>query len=307
MLIENFSLGEAVYMTVITVSTVGFSEVHPLSTAGKIFTSILIVTSFGTFAYAITSITNYLIGGEYKKKLLEYKAMKQIEKLDRHIIVCGFGRVGNQVVNDLNADGKDFVVIDESEESFEEHGDDLNLIKVIGDATREDVLQRAGIEKASALITTLPDDAKNLYVVLSVKELNSDVKIITRASRKASVKKLRVAGAHNVIMPDIIGGAHMASLVMYPDVMEFIDTLSIRMAPNKPSLLEVKTGSKEWAANNLGAVQNLIPNNPILGVKLEQGEIELNPPKDTLLQPETKLFILAEINEMTSIRSQILL
>ena len=203
-LVEDWSVFDAFYMTIITVTTVGFNEVHQMSDTGKLFTAFLIITSFGTFAYAISAVTTYIVSGDYVKYYKEFKKMKRLQKLSNHTIVCGYGRVGNQAAHDLKFYKKKFLVIERSPEGSENDFSETMFIK--GDATKDKVLIDAGVKTATALITALPKDADNLFVVLSARELNPNLKIISRASSYSSMRKLRIAGANNVIMPDTVGG-----------------------------------------------------------------------------------------------------
>tara|TARA_B110000459_G_C16508795_1_gene446955 strand:+ start:308 stop:1015 length:708 start_codon:yes stop_codon:yes gene_type:complete len=220
MIIEEMTFFEAFYITIVTVSTVGFSDTTIVTSEGKFFTALLIMLSFGTFAYALTSISKYLLEGEYRIYFKDYQMNKEVEKLSGHVIVCGYGRVGTQAVNELNAHNKEYVIIEQSKELLDAFRANKQHLFLEGNATSDEILMKAQIENAQALITTLPSDADNLFVVLSARELNSNLTIISRASQGSSVRKLKIAGASNVIMPDSLGGAHMASLVITPDVIE---------------------------------------------------------------------------------------
>ena len=198
MIIEGWTFFESFYMTITTVSTVGFGELKPLSSTGQFFTAILIVMSFGTFAYALTSISKYLLEGEYRIYFKDYQMNTEVEKLEGHVIVCGHGRVGTQAVSELIAHDKEYVIIEQSKELLDGFRANKQHLFLEGDATSDDILLKAQIENAQALITTLPSDADNLFVVLSAKELNPKLKIISRASKASSVKKLKIAGASNV-------------------------------------------------------------------------------------------------------------
>ena len=213
-------------MTVITVSTVGFSEIHPLNDQEKLFTIFLIATSIISFGYTVSAFTEYIVSGQLFQQLKLKKVQKKIEKLNGHTIICGFGRNGKQAMVKLKNYKQEFVIIEKDEDIIHEI-DLAKIFNVQGDATTDEILIRAGIDKASNLITALPSDADNLFVVLSARQLNKNCRIISRASNESSYDKLKIAGANNVIMPDKLGGDHMASLVVTPDVIEFVGRLTI--------------------------------------------------------------------------------
>ncbi|MEH6514929.1 MAG: potassium channel family protein, partial [Maribacter arcticus] len=202
--IADYSWVDAFYMTIITVTTVGFSEVRPMGPEGKIFTIALIVTSVFIFGFAISVITEYLISRNSLQLLKKKKMKNSIENLNQHVVVCGFGRNGMQAAEKLKAYKKPFVVIEKDKEVIERFSEDILFIE--GDANDDDVLLQSGIERAQYLIAALPDDAANLFVVLSARQLKKDLFIISRASLVNSQKKLFLAGADKVIMPDKIGG-----------------------------------------------------------------------------------------------------
>lgn len=226
MIISGYSFIDALYMTVITVTTVGFSEVKPFTPEDKVFTIFLIITSVVIVGYSVSTFSEYLVSG----KLFDYfkykKVEKEIAKLNGHTIVCGYGRNGKQAIVKLMNYNKDFVVVEKNKELVDEL-ESQEYLCIQGDATLDETLIKAGILKANHLITALPSDADNLFVVLTARQLNHDFKIISRASNETSYSKLKIAGADNVIMPDKLGGDHMASLVTTPDVIEFVDRLTI--------------------------------------------------------------------------------
>ena len=302
MILEGYSIIDSIYMTVITVSTVGFGLIDnaELSDGGKIFTIILILTSIGTFAYGISAITSYFVAGEYVKNYKQIKILSKINKMNRHVIVCGFGRVGQKVCEDLKSHGKSFLVIENSEKKTEYIAEKFDYLTIVGDATNEEILNRANIESAEVLITTLPNDADNVYTVLSARELNSGLTIISRASQRTSVNKLRRAGANNVIMPDSVGGSHMASLVMNPDVMEFLDHISIQ-GPAEVNLEEIcfVKAEKDLTLNDLKKISdNNDLNINIIGYKSISGQIVINPDEDQVVEPKTKLFVLGKKDQV---------
>ena len=226
MLLSHYSFVDALYMTVITVTTVGFGELRPFSPEEKIFTIFLILTSITVFGYAVSAFSEYLVSGRLFEHFKHRKVEKQIANLKGHTIVCGFGRNGKQAILKLKNYNVDFVIVEKNKE-MSEFLDSEGIININGDATLDEVLLSAGIENASNLITALPSDANNLFVVLTVSQLNKNCKVISRASNESSYSKLKIAGADNVIMPDKLGGDHMASLVTTPDVIEFVDRLTI--------------------------------------------------------------------------------
>ena len=302
--IEDYTLGEAFYMTVLAVSTVGFNEVRPLSDVGQIFTAFLIIFSFSTFIFAVTSISNYILDGEYKLYFKNLRINKKVSKISNHTIICGYGRNGKQAATELKSHRRKYVVVEQSKELSEELREEHDIPFVEGDATFEKTLERAGIETATALITTLPKDADNLFVVLTAREMNPNLLIISRASKDNSDKKLKRAGANNVIMPDKIGGGHMASLVIKPDVIEFMDyvmgqgTSSVNLEEitfeNLPKDLKNKSIKELGIRDKSGA--------NIVGFRTPQGEYIINPSPDTIITPEAKIFVLGTLEQIDSFR-----
>jgi voltage-gated potassium channel len=303
-LIEGYGFLDAFYMTVITVATVGFQEVHPLTEGGRLFTAFLIITSFGTFAYAVTSISKYIADGEFNRYFKYYKVSAAIEKLEGHVIICGFGRNGKQAAHVLKKHNTRFVVIEEKKEVIDAITHRYSDLILHGDGTHDEVLERAGIAKASALITTLPIDADNLFIVLSARTLNPKLNIISRASEDNSDKKLKLAGADNVIMPDKIGGAHMASLVMKPDVMEFLDFITGQGGDNI-RLEEIKFENLTLEFQNKTIRELEVRNRSganIIGFKTASGEYVINPSADTKIIPDAKLFVLGTTDQINKLK-----
>jgi voltage-gated potassium channel len=227
MMIEGYSFLNALYMTVITVGTVGFMEVAPLSDAGRVFTICIILINIGAFTFFVTFITRYLLDGEFIRQYKRLKMDTAIQQLSNHVIVCGFGRNGTECTQVLHENQIPFVVVEEKNELPQDLQFEVKFF-MKGDATKDEVLKEAGIERARAIIATMPIDADNLFMVLTARQLNPNIIIISRASQDSSVNKLRIAGANNVIMPDKIGGAHMATLVMIPDVVELLSLMTTR-------------------------------------------------------------------------------
>ena len=289
MVIEHYSLLEALYMTVITLSTVGYGEVHHLTDAGRIFTILLIVFDLVIFAYTIALISSYFLEGEFSEEYKLYNMKNSIAALTGHIIICGYGRNGREAARTLRESGRDFVVIERTAQNDDGDAPDTPYY-LHNDATRDEALKQAGIEKASALITTLSEDADNVFVVLTARELNPKLRIISRASQQTSVKKLRTAGADNVIMPDKLGGAQMATLIMNPDITEFFDLLSGQS--NEQFAIREIDCKRPLSLLALNAWQQT--GATILGIKTDTGQFLLNPPPQTQITLGQRLIVMGD-------------
>ena len=302
--IEHYRFLDAFYMTIITISTVGFQEVHPLSDQGRVFTAFLILTSFGTFAYALTIISKYVIDGELNKYLKNKRLNNTIQKLQNHVIICGYGRNGKQAAHVLKKHNQRFVVIEQKNTVIAGMNQTYKELVLEGDSTRDEVLENAGIRNARALITTLPIDADNLFIVLTAKALNPKLTIISRASDDNTDKKLKIAGATNVIMPDKIGGAHMASLVMKPDVMEFVDYITGQGGDNI-RLEEITFDTLPEKFRNKSIRDLEIRNKSganIIGFKTPSGEYIINPVPETQMVQDVKLFVLGTTEQIAKLK-----
>ncbi len=224
-LIEGLSFLEALYMTVITISTVGFREVIDLSPQGKIFTIFVILAGLGTAAYALSSITSFVVEGEFKDLVRRGRMEKKIAELKKHYIICGAGKTGQHVVARFEKTSVPFVVIEKNEEKFEELIE-KNILAIHGDATHEEVLQKAQINQAKGLISALSTDAENVFTVLTARGLAENLYIVARAIDENASQKLKKAGADNTVSPNEIGGHRMASLVLRPAVVSFLDVMT---------------------------------------------------------------------------------
>ena len=221
--IEDYSLQEAWYMTIITISTVGFNEVRPLHPNGEVFASVLILMNIGIFAYLLAAFSYYVVQGEFFKKWHRNLINKEINKLKDHVIICGYGRHGKEIVDHFMIRPMPFVVIENDEESIQEiQNSEKKVLYIEGDATHDDVLIEAGVKNARALITALPTDADNVLITISAKQLNPNIDIISRASEPGAESKLMRAGANHVVLPEQIGGFFMATLVSKPGAIEFL-------------------------------------------------------------------------------------
>jgi len=303
MAISGYSFLNALYMTVITVSTVGFGEIAPLNDQEKLFTIFLITISIISFGYTVSALTEYIISGQLFQHLKLKKVQKKIEKLNGHTIICGFGRNGKQAMIKLQNYKKDFVIIEQSEDII--NAIDLRgFLNVKGDATTDEALIKSGIERADNLITALPSDADNLFVVLSARQLNANCRIISRASNESSYSKLKIAGANNVIMPDKLGGDHMASLVATPDVIEFVGRLTIE-GEATANLEEISVNDLPTEYLNKTILDLDLRRKTgcnVIGFKTPNNNYIINPESSVKLQKDSHLIVLGRPEQISELR-----
>ncbi|WP_457679962.1 potassium channel family protein [Thermovibrio sp.] len=293
-LIEGWSWLDCLWHTIITISTVGYGEVKPLSTAGKIFTMVVIVVAFAVFAYGASAVATMIFEGELRKVFITKRMEKMVAKLKNHTIVCGLGRTGQAAIKELQKEKVPFVVIEKDEEKIEEAREKYpNLIYIHGDATQDEVLIKAGVKSASNLIVATANDADNLFITLSAKNLNPKIRIVTRANREENVIKLKRAGATEVILPNVIGGLRMASLAIRPSVVSFLDIVTHHGEIDlRLEEVEVPRGSpfhgKLLKELNIPQKTGVI----VIGIRREDGSFILNPTSTTMVLEGDKLIII---------------
>jgi voltage-gated potassium channel len=289
MLLEGYSGLDALYMTVITLGTVGFREVEPLSDAGKMFTIVLIVAGIGTVAYAVTQSIEYFITLIFQKRK---RMERSIARFHDHVIICGYGRIGRQVADELHKRHVRFVVIERQAASIEEL-ESKQYPCIVGDATDDEVLRRANVAAAGTIVPALPSNPDNVYITLSARTLNPAIRIVARAGDAASGTKLRQAGADKVISPYDIGGRYIANAVFRPHVVSFMDVVNASIEDGTHNLeieeLEVREGSRyanmRLRDTDIRARLNII----VLAVRTPDGEFEYNPAPEIKLLPGTLL------------------
>lgn len=290
--IEGWPWFDALYMTVITVGTVGFREVHELNRAGQIFTMVLILAGFGAVLFAFGTFVDFVVEG-HLKGLLEGRRMgNRIKSLSGHHIVAGLGRVGSVVAQALADEGATFVVIESSEEAAA-WAMEQGWLVLGADATDESTLIAAGIESAASLVTALDTDADNLFVAFSARALNPDVFIVARSSHQSSEEKLRRAGANRVMTPNVVGGRRMASMVLHPVVSDYLDLVThgddveYRLQDieiGAGSLFDGKSIREARVRDSTGAY--------VLAVQTPGGEVNTNPSPDTVMHARDRLVVL---------------
>jgi voltage-gated potassium channel len=298
--ISDYDWFDAIYMTVITFSTVGFGEVKPLDQESRIFTIFLIGINIMVYAYTISIFSEYLISTPILKKIIKNRMDKLIQKFHGHTIIVGFGRNGKQAFEKLKTYERSVVII-EKEYAEELTESNRNYAFISGDATQDETLIKAGVERADSLITTLSADADNLYVILTAKQLNPDIHIISRASNENAAKKLKMAGAHNVIIPHKIGGDFMASLLVTPSLVEFIQQLSVEDRSKRTNLEEISFDDfpDEYHNISLASLElRKLTGCTIIGYKNPSGEYFINPDPDTVLVKGSTFIILGQPDQI---------
>lgn len=304
MILSSISFVDALYSTVITISTVGFGEHHPFNDYEKLFTIFLILISILIYGYVASITTEYIANGKLFYNLKLKKLKNQINNLKGHTIVCGFGRNGAQAVKMLMQYDRMCVVIQDSKDEIVTDYKSDKLLFLTGNATDEENLLLAGIKKAACLISALPSDADNLFVVLSARQLNEKCTIISRASNESCYKKLKFAGANNVIMPDKLGGAHMAYMLVNPDLVEFMEKLT---ADGKIGTNLEEISVNELPQQHIGKAMSDLnirkqTGCTIIGLKAASGKYTINPDPTTILKKDSQLIVLGNQQQIKKLK-----
>ncbi|MBE9047112.1 potassium channel protein [Pleurocapsales cyanobacterium LEGE 10410] len=298
-LVEKWTFSESAYMTVITLSTVGFSEVQPLGERGRIFTVALILMGLLTIGYIVNRFTEALIQGYFQEGIKLRQERSLIESLDRHYIVCGFGRTGRHVAREFFAEGIPFIIIDDNLEEVEEIKQ-LGYTVILGDATLDESLVRAKIDRAICLVTALPSDAQNLYTVLSAKTLNPRIRAIARASSEEAVQKLQRAGADAVVSPYITGGKRLAAAALRPQVMDFVD--GIITGSNRSYYLEeflINSGDCPYVGKSLREAKLRSQTGAlVLAIRRFDGSLIAGPTGETLILEQDALICMGTAEQL---------
>lgn len=292
--IEGYPVFDAFYMTLITITTVGYAEIHPLSQAGRIFNSFLILFGVSAMLYAIGAMTQSIIELELQDAYGKRRKKRMIQHMHDHFIVCGFGRVGRNASYELQRGGVPFVVVDRNDQRVE-RAMLAGMTAVLADATHDDSLREVGVMRARGLIAALPSDAENLFIILSAKTLNPKLTVVTRASEEESGEKLRRAGADTVFAPYTIAGQRLAQALIRPHVVQFLEFATsdigprialeqVRVAPHAPFVS--KTLGEMAANRTLGII--------VLAIRKSDAKMILNPPAETKIDAGDFLIVLGE-------------
>jgi voltage-gated potassium channel len=301
--IEGYPIFDAFYMTLITITTVGYAEIHPLSHAGRIFNSFLIFFGVTVMFFAIGAMTQSLIELELGEYFGKRRTRRMIQNLDQHFIICGYGRVGRNAARELQRSGVPFVIVDLKPERVEK-AMLAGMLAVVADATRDETLRSVSIERARGLITALATDADNLFVILSAKNLNRQLYVATRAGEEEAEEKLRHAGADAVFAPYTTAGYRLAQAVLRPHVFHFFDVATRSMGLDVDIEQVRVPESSEFAARSLEQTRirrelGVI----VLAIRKSDGRMLFNPPADTVIAPGDHLIVMGEPKNLRNLES----
>ncbi len=294
MLLEGWPFLDAIYMTITTVATVGFGEVHPLSDAGRVFTLFLIVTGVSVFFYLVGSVAQLMFEGQIQRIIGRKKVEKKIDALQGHYIICGFGRIGSMICRELAANGVPFVVVEHNLEVLERVDDDRYLW-MKGDATQDETLVRAGIHRASGLVSVVTSDSENVYITLTARGLNPNLYILARSGEEGTELKLKRAGANKVVSPYSIGGMRMAQSILRPNVVDFIEIatgsehLDLQMEE-----ITIPNGSRFAGATLVSSGFRKETGVIIVGIKKVHGQMIFNPHSQAAIDDGDTLIVLGD-------------
>ncbi|MEZ5031545.1 MAG: potassium channel protein [Saprospiraceae bacterium] len=307
-LIEGYSVSDAFYMAIITMSTVGYMEVHHLSEAGRMFTAGYILINIGIFAYALSAFTNYIVQGEIFVKMHNNLIHGDLERLQDHIIVCGYGRYGREIAHHFMSHQQTFVIVDASKAVIEEiQASPARQLYLEGDATQDDVLIKAGIHRASTLVAALSDDSDNVFTVLTARQLNPNIKIVSRSFNPKSAHKLRLAGADHVIMPEQIGGFYMATLVTKPGTVEFFTFLTNEYDSDvtfeELSYDNMPESCRDQSIKQLQIHERTGVN--IIGFRNQRGKFSVNPSSNTVLTQGTSFIVIGSHQQIDNLKEHL--
>ena len=299
MVIEGWSFLDAIYMTITTITTVGFREVHPLSQAGQIFSIFIIIGGVGGALYVLTTIMGYIIEGQFGITVGRRRMKNKIARLKKHFILCGYGRVGESIALTFNEEGTPFVVISKDEEHVAK-AEKEGYLAILGDATSDDVLKEAGIERAYGLVSAVGSDTDNTFITLSAREARPDLFIEARSSNPESEGKLRRAGANRVISPHAIGGRRMAMLALRPAVVDFIDTItSGRGRELQLETVDVVSGSP-LIGQTMGQAKSRA-GITVLAMRKENGTLIANPPDEGVIEEGDRLIVIGTKQRLSAL------
>lgn len=299
MTIEGWPFLDALYMTIITITTVGYSEIHPLSTGGRIFSIFIIIGGVGGALYAMTSIIGYILEGQFGTTLGRRRMRNRIAKLKGHFILCGYGRVGEEIARTFKAEGVPFVIIDNRPECIA-RAEQAGYLYLQGDAASDEVLNEAGIKQARGLVSAVGGDVDNTYITLSARQLRPDLFIEARTSSEEAEKKLKRAGADRIISPHRIGGRRMAMLALRPAVVDFIDTVIYRRG-RELQMENIVIGNDSPLVGLTVEETRQRTRAAILAISKNSGKLVLNPSREEIIEAGDRLITIGTKEQLATL------
>jgi voltage-gated potassium channel len=300
-IIERYPVFDAFYMTLITISTVGYMEIHPLSHAGRVFNSFLIFFGVTTLFFAIGAMTQTIIELELGDFFGKRRIKNMVDKLNDHFIVCGFGRVGRGAAHELKRSGARFLVTDKDQERVE-RAMRAEMLAVLGDCTRDETLIEAGIKRARGMICALETDSDNLFLLLSAKSLNNKLFVAARVAEEDSEEKFRRAGADAILAPYQTAGARLAQAILRPHVAQFLDLATMNMGLNVTIEQLAVTDGCEFVSKSLRDIQlrrelGVI----VLAIRNPSGQMRFNPPAEAVIEAGDNLIVMGETGQLQTL------
>lgn len=302
--IEGWSAWDAFYMTVTTVATVGFSEVHPLSTAGRAFTVLLIFSGVGTALYTVTLLATLIVEGGLHQRWARRRAARMLDNITDHFILCGFGRIGSIIAAELHQQGVRLAVVERDADRVRQ-ANERGWLTLEADASREEVLEKAGIHRARGLIAAVGTDAENVFTVLTARVMRPDLFIIARVESDDAEAKLRRAGADRVISPYHIGATHMVQTALRPAVVDFVhlatssERLDLAMEQvhiNADSPLANRSIVDAGIRQKFGVI--------VVGIKRAGGSMDFNPPPEAVMRAGDELVVLGRTEQVKALEKE---
>lgn len=300
MILENLPFFDALYLTIVTISTVGYGDIIPHTQAGRIFTICLIVLGFGMAYYTLTLIVSMTVEGQLKDILGRHDMLRHIANMEKHIIVCGAGKVGSNVVERLQHEQEKFVVVEKDPVIFAQLVEQ-KVLAVNGDATLDEVLQSVGVARARGIITALSHDADNVYVALTAKSFNPDIHIVARADRPEAEEKLHRAGADVVVFPSVMGGRRMVSAMTRPVIMDFVENVFYNQELHM-DIAEMQIGDNSPLVGKSFANSGIKRQFDSIVVAVKRGErLITNPQADEIIMAGDIMVVLGQRSELSKL------
>ena len=302
--IEGWSAWDAFYMTIITVTTVGYEEVHKLSRPGQVFTVGLLISGVGAALYTFTLLATVVVEGGLPKRLQRRRHERMLDTITDHFIICGYGRIGSIVAQQFRRQRIPYVVVERNADRLQAAIEE-GALGVEADASREDVLKRVGIERARGLIAAVGTDAENVYAVLSARVMRPDLFIVGRAETEDATIKLKRAGANRVVSPYQIGGVQIAQTALRPAVVDFMELAT--SSDNLELAMEQITIEAQSALANRSIVEANLRQKYgviVIGIQREDSRMEFNPEPDTAIRPGDKLVVLGRPESLKRLEAE---